>query len=232
MPENTTPPSPSPAPMPASPAAAMPAKSYKGMAITSWILIAVTCLLAVVPVIGFATWVIALVVVPLTLIFAIVTLTRGGKAQGILLILASIIFMPCFLLVAPLVSTLLLGAKISAQETAQEHQIVDNLNKIDTAKQMWATETSASTGAAVTMTQLTKYLGGSDIKPIVGETYDPHPVGEAATAKLPANKSLGTHKAGEEITSSPPASSSSSSSATSETSPSASPTPTPEEEQE
>ncbi len=233
MPENITPPpaSPSPAPLPSSPAA-VPAKSYKGMAITSWILIALTCLLAVVPVIGFATWVIALVVVPLTLIFAIVILTRGGKAQGILLILASIIFMPCFLLVAPLVSTLLLGAKISAQETAQEHQIVDNLNKIDTAKTMWATETGASTGAAVTTTQLTKYLGGQEIKPIVGETYEPHPVGEAATAKLPANKSLGIHKAGEEITSSPAASSSSSSSATSETSPSASPTPTPEEEQE
>lgn len=228
MPENTPPPtaSPSPAPMSSSPAAA-PAKSYKGMAVTSWILIILTCLLAVVPVIGFATWVIALIVVPLTLIFAIVILTRGGKAQGILLILASIIFMPCFLLVAPLVSTLLLGAKISAQETAQEHQIVDNLGKIDTAKQMWATETGASTGAAVMMTQLTKYLGGSDIKPIVGETYDPHAVGEPATAKLPANKSLASHKAGEEITSA-------STSTTASTPASASPSPSAsaEEEQE
>jgi hypothetical protein len=225
MPENTTPPPASPPPAPAS--ATVPAKSYKGMAITSWILIFFTCLLAVVPVLGFGSWVLALIVVPLTLIFAIVILTRGGKAQGIFLILASVIFMPCFLLVAPLVSTLLLGAKISAQETAQEHQIVANLNKIDTAKTMWATETGASTGAAVTMTDLTKYLGGSDIKPIVGETYEAHAVGEPATAKLPANKSLASHKAGDEITSA-------STSAAASTPASASPSPSAsaEEEQE
>ena len=200
------------------------------MAITSWILIVLTCLLAVVPVIGFATWLIALIVVPLTLIFAIVILTRGGKAQGIFLMIAAIVLMPCFLLVAPVISTLVLGASISAKETAQETQIIANLKKIDTAKAQWEMETGASTGAAVTMTDLSKYLGGSDIKPIVGETYEPHAVGESATAKLPANKSLGGHKAGEEITSSPPASSSSSPSTTSENSPSASPTPTPEEE--
>jgi cytoskeletal protein RodZ len=178
----------------------MPVKSYKGMAITSWILIFLTCLIAVVPVIGFGTWLAALVVVPLTLIFAIVILTRGGKAQGILLILASVIFMPAFLLIAPFVSTILLGASINAQEQAQEKQIIGNLDRIDTAKKTWASETSAAAGTAVTMTELTKYLGGQEIKPVVGESYNPHPVGEAPVAKLPATKSLASHKAGEEIT--------------------------------
>lgn len=198
------------------------------MAITSWILIFLTCLLAVVPVFGFGSWVIALIVVPLTLIFAIVILTRGGKAQGIILILASVIFMPCFLLIAPIISTLVLGASISAQEQAQEKQIIDNLGKIDNAKQTWATETGASTGAAVAMTDLTKYLGASEVKPIVGETYEPHSVGEPASAKLPANKGLASHKPGEEITAA------SATSATSASSPSASPSPSAsaEEEQE
>ena len=61
-------------------------KSYKGMAITSWILMIVTCLLSIIPVIGFATWVIAFVVIPLVIIFGIVILTRGGTGQGIFLL--------------------------------------------------------------------------------------------------------------------------------------------------
>jgi hypothetical protein len=201
MPDDITPLPASPSPAPVSPTpVAMPAKSYTGMAITSWILILLTCLFAVVPVFGFAMWAAALIVVPLTLIFAIVILTRGGKAQGILMILASVIFMPCFLLVAPVISTLVLGASISAQETAQEKQIIANLNKIDSAKTQWVTETGTSAGTAVTMTELTKYLNGQEIKAVVGESYDPKPVGEAPAAKLPATKSLASHKAGEEIT--------------------------------
>jgi hypothetical protein len=193
------------------------------MAVTSWILMIVTCLLAIVPVIGFATWVIALIVVPLVIIFAIVILTRGGTAQGIILLIASIVLMPGWLLLAPVVSTLVLGASLSAQEQAQEKEIIANLNKIDTAKTMWATETGANRGTAVTMTQLTKELGGQEIKAIVGETYDPHPVGEAPTAKLPATKSLASHKAGEVITAeSTPAAATSTPEASATPSPSAS----------
>jgi hypothetical protein len=197
------------------------------MAITSWILMILTCLLAVVPVIGFASWVIAFVVIPLVIIFAIIILTRGGTGQGIFLLICSVILMPAFLFLAPVVSTLVLGASISAQETAQENQIVANLNKIDSAKSKWASETGAAAGAAVTMIDLTKYLGGTEVKAVVGETYDPHPVGEAPSAKLPASKSLAGHKAGEEITAA-------SSSSVTSTSPSASPSPSAsaEEEQE
>ena len=231
MPENTTPPPPSPSPVPmsSSPAAA-PAKSYKGMAITSWILIIATGLIAIVPVLGYASLLMVWIIAPLVIIFAIVILTRGGTGQGIFLILMAILLVPWSFL-APTVSTLLLGASINAQETAQEKQIVGNLNKIDTAKTQWATETSASNGAAVTMTELTKYLGGQEIKPVVGETYDPHPVGEAPAAKLPANKSLASHKAGEEITSSSTAATTSSPSATS-ASPSATPSPSASAEDE
>jgi hypothetical protein len=221
MPENTTPPPASPPPAPAS--ATVPAKSYKGMAITSWILMVITCGIAIVPFIGFASWVIAFVVIPLVIIFAIVVLTRGGTAQGIILLIAAIVLMPGWLFLAPILST----AVWIGNEQTQEHQIVANLNAIDTAKTQWATETGAAAGAAVTMIDLTKYLGGTEVKAVVGETYDPHPVGEAPSAKLPASKSLAGHKAGEEITAA-------SSSSVTSTSPSASPSPSAsaEEEQE
>jgi hypothetical protein len=171
------------------------------MALTSWILIIATGLLAIVPVLGYVSLLLVWIIAPLVIIFAIVILTRGGTGQGIFLILLAVLLVPWSFL-APTVSTLLLGASVSAQETGQESQIIANLNKIDAAKTQWATETSASAGTAVAMSELTKYLDGQEIKVVVGESYDPKPVGEAPAAKLPATKSLASHKAGEEITAS------------------------------
>ena len=229
MPDDTTPPPAPPSPAPVSPSpAAVPAKSYQGMAVTSWILIIVTGLIAIIPVLGYISLLMVWIIAPLVIIFAIVILMRGGTGQGIFLILLAVLLVPWSFL-APTVSTLVLGASISAQETAQESQIVANLNKIDAAKTQWATETSASAGTAVTMTELTKYLNGQEIKAIVGETYDPKPVGEAPVAKLPATKSLASHKAGEEITAS---STTAPTSSTAPTAASPSPSPSAEEEEE
>ncbi|HEY6071762.1 MAG TPA: hypothetical protein VIU85_10350, partial [Chthoniobacterales bacterium] len=123
------------------------------MAITSWILIIAFGLLAIVPVLGYVSALLVWIVAPLVIIFAIIILTRGGTGQGIFLILMAVLLVPWSFL-APTVSTLLLGASISAQEQAQEKQIIANLNTIDSAKAQWATETSAASGTAVTMTQL------------------------------------------------------------------------------
>lgn len=223
MADDITPPPPSPSPVPATPVV-VPAKSYKGMAITSWILLIFTGLLAIVPLLGFASALMVWIVGPLIIIFAIVMMTRGGTGHGIILIILALLLFPWSFL-APTISTLLLGASVSAQEQAQEKQIIENLNKIDTAKTQMAAATGASSGTAVTMIDLTKYLGGQDIKPVVGESYDPHPVGEAPAAKLPATKSLASHKAGEEITAmsaAAPAPSASPASAAASPSPSAS----------
>ena len=233
----TPPPPSSPTPASAGPTATPVQKSYKGMAITSWILLIFTGLLAIVPLLGFASALMVWIVCPLIIIFAIVMIMRGGTGHGIILIILAVLLFPWSFL-APTISTVL----FVAQDQAQENQIVSNLNKIDTAKTQWATETGASSGAPVTMAELKKYLGAQGIKPVVGETYDPHPVGEAPTAKLPANKSLASHKAGEEITApSTPSTTSSTSAASSSATPttststeteSPSPTPTPEEEEE
>lgn len=220
MADNITPP-PSPSPVPAAPTA-VPAKSYKGMAITSWILLIFTGLLAIVPLLGFASALMVWIVCPLIIVFAIVMISRGGTGHGIILIILAILLFPWSFL-APTISTVLLGASVSAQEHAQETQIIANLNTIASAKSQFATETGASAGGAVTMADLTKYLGGTTIKPVVGETYDPHPIGEAPSAKLPPNKSLGSHKGGEEITAASATASTSTTATTSMPSASASP---------
>lgn len=109
-------PAPAPAPTPSSaPVAAAPAapQSYTGFAVTSWVLMALTCLIAVIPVIGFASWAIGFVVIPLSIVFAIIILNRGGKGQGILLLIFAVLLVPGWLLIAPMISTLVAVANAS-----------------------------------------------------------------------------------------------------------------------
>lgn len=89
----------------------------KGMIIASWVMIGVTCLAAMVPGIGFATWLIAAPVLLVTFILGIIALTKGATLQGILILLASLIAVPTFIMIAPLVTT---GAAVAASEAVNE----------------------------------------------------------------------------------------------------------------
>jgi uncharacterized protein DUF4339 len=178
------------------------AQSYKGMAVASWILLGLTALLSVVPVLGFAAWFLAFVVIPVAFILAIVILTRGGKTQGILILVTSVVLLPVFIVVAPLASTLILGATVSEREKAQEKVIMENLRTLSEAKAKWVAQTKVADGVKVTVAGLALYLDGKEVKSIVGETYDPKPVGQEPTATLPPTKSLASHKKGAVLTAS------------------------------
>jgi len=177
-------------------------QNYKGMAVTSWVLLGLTALLSVVPVLGFGAWLLALIVVPIAFILAIVILTRGGKTQGILIMATSLVVLPAFILIASLTSTLILGAAVSEREKTQEKQIVENLRALSEAKAKWVRQTKVQDGTKVTVAGLTAYLDGREIKPIVGEVYDPRPVGQEPIATLPATKSLASHEKGAVLTAS------------------------------
>jgi hypothetical protein len=207
------PPPPAPTPVPSAPPAQpiqssvggivpQPVQSYKGMAVASWILLGLTALLSIVPVLGFAAWILAFIVIPVAFILAIVILTRGGKTQGILILVTSVVVLPVFILVASLASTLILGAAVSEREKTQEKLIMENLRALSDAKAKWVAQTRVQDGTKVTVAGLRLYLDGKEVKSIVGEVYDPRPVGQDPTATLPATKSLGNHKNGEVITAS------------------------------
>lgn len=206
------PPTPSPIPSPppvrpaqstaGAPVAAQPVQSYKGMAVTSWILLGLTALLSIVPVLGFGALLLACIVVPVSLILGIIILTRGGKTQGILILVTSVVVLPTFILIASLSSTLILGAAVSEREKAQEKQIMENLRALSDAKAKWIRQTKVTNGTKVTVTGLTAYLDGREIKTIVGEVYDPRPVGQEPIATLPATKSLASHEKGAVLTAS------------------------------
>jgi GYF domain 2 len=173
-----------------------PMQSYKAIAITSWILLGFTALLSIVPVLGFAAWILAFIVIPVVFILAIVILTRGGKTQGILILIASVVVLPVFILVASVTSTVILSATVTEREKTQEKLIVENLRTLSEAKARWIAQTRVTDGAKVTVAGLSLYLEGKEVKSIVGEIYDPKPVGQKPTATLPSTKSLAGHKNG------------------------------------
>jgi TPR repeat protein len=101
-------------------------KAYRALAIASWLLIALTFCFALVPLLGFASWLIIIPVFLATFIMAIVILTRGGTLQGILLLLTSMFFGPGFVFFAPFVSSYLgIGGVVAAvaiqEAAAREH---------------------------------------------------------------------------------------------------------------
>jgi hypothetical protein len=181
-------------------AIAQPApQSYQGMIVISWILLGVTFVISLIPVLGCGSWLLVWPVALATLIMGVVVLNRGGKNPGIVLIVASILIVP-LVLVAPVITTLALGGVVSTDEQRQEAKIMNNLRRLAQAKERWIAQTKVSEGAYTTVAGLTAYLEGKVIKPVVGEVYDPKPVGQRPTATLPENKSLGDHGRGGVLT--------------------------------
>lgn len=80
-------------------------RSYKGVIKASWILIIIACGLALIPLLGFASWLIAGPVFLTTFILSIIAMSRGGTVPGILVLLTSIIVGPIFVVIAPFVSS-------------------------------------------------------------------------------------------------------------------------------
>lgn len=174
-------------------------QSVKGLVVTSWILLGLTFVISLVPVLGCGSWLLAWPVAIATLIMAIIILTRGGKTQGIAILVASILLVPLTMVVS-IASTALLGVTVSEHEKTQEKQIMANLRALSDAKAKWVAQTKVTEGASTTVAGLAAYLDGKEIKPIVGETYDPRPVGQEPTATLPATKSLGSRDKGAVLT--------------------------------
>ncbi|PYJ12092.1 MAG: hypothetical protein DMF06_00630, partial [Verrucomicrobia bacterium] len=125
-----------PAPRIATASVATAPQSYKALVVTSWILLGLTFVVSLVPVLGCGTWVLVWPVALATLIMGILVLNRGGKSPGILLIVASVLIVP-LVLVAPVVTTLVLGGVVSNEEHKQEAQIMNNLRAIAQAKERW-----------------------------------------------------------------------------------------------
>ncbi len=166
------------------------ARGYKRLSLVSWILLGVTLAISFTPFLLYGIlFLLPFPVALATFIMGIIVYTRGGKTQGISLIFAAILIVPLSF-GAQYVSLAVYGFSDMKEEQRQEIHMLENLRAIDRAKGQWVAQTKAKKAASVTMANLTSYLGGKEVKPVVGERYDPRPVGQAPTAKLPEGKHL------------------------------------------
>src|SRR6476469_5730809 len=181
---------------PNAPIVQAPARATGGLATVAWVLIGITFVVSFIPVVGCGAWLLGLPVAIAAIIMGIVILTRGRTGQGMFVILGGVLIVPlCF--AAQFASLMVFGGTM---ERKDETQIKDNLLMIDSAKTKLFAKEKATNGAPVTMENLKSQLGGKEVKPVTGETYDPMPVGQAPTATLPANKTLGTFSDGDVLT--------------------------------
>ena len=172
-----------------------PRSNYKTLAVISWVLLGITFVVSIIPFIGCGAWFLVWPVAAAAIIMGIIIVVRGGTVQGILVIVAAVLIVPlCFL--GQFLSLALFGGTMERRE---QTQIMENLRTIDGAKTKWVADTKAANGDPVTMANLTSQLG-KEVKPVVGEEYDPKPVGQPPTATLPATKTLGTFGGGEVLT--------------------------------
>ena len=62
-------------------------RQNRSLIVTSWFLIALVCVLSLVPVFGFGTWLIAGPILFITLVMGIIVLSRGGTVPGLFILL-------------------------------------------------------------------------------------------------------------------------------------------------
>jgi hypothetical protein len=97
-----------------------PQANHRSVSLASWVLLFVSCLGATVPGLGFAVWLFIVPVLLVTFILGIIAISRGGVFQGILILGATLIAVPLFVLVAPIVTT---GVALS--EATKDEQTID-----------------------------------------------------------------------------------------------------------
>ena len=90
------------------PSAAQP--GYKNLVLISWILLGVTTLLSLIPIVGCFSWVMLIPVLITCVVLGVMTLQRGGTTEGVLILIASVVVLPLFTLIAPILTTALFGA--------------------------------------------------------------------------------------------------------------------------
>jgi|GEM_PF-6858864 len=86
----------------------------------SWFLIIGTCAVSLIPALDFAAWLIAAPILFVTLVLGIIAMSKGATGQGIMILLATLIFAPGFIALAPIVTTTLLGAAVDSANASYQ----------------------------------------------------------------------------------------------------------------
>ncbi|NNE94175.1 MAG: hypothetical protein HKN23_21210, partial [Verrucomicrobiales bacterium] len=96
-----------------------PAQGYASAVAWAWILLFGTCVFSIIPILGCAMWLVAPVTIIISVILAITAINKGGTTQGVLILVASLLIVPVFVFIAPIITTAMFGEAVEQVETEQ-----------------------------------------------------------------------------------------------------------------
>ena len=73
-------------------------KKPTGLIIVSWCLLILTCLISMIPGVGFIAWLIGAPVLLVSLVCGIVAISKGASLQGVLILLFTLIIAPVIII--------------------------------------------------------------------------------------------------------------------------------------
>jgi len=143
----------------------------KKVVLAAWLIIGATCLVALIPGVGFLTWVIAAPILLVTFILGFVALNKGSTTHGVIILLVSLIGAPLFLFVVPFITAALaIGGGTAAVATSSkidQNEKADHAKNADPAKQ---TET-ARIGDRVNIRGLELKIGAANKRKSIGKDF-------------------------------------------------------------
>jgi competence protein ComGC len=110
-------------------------------------------------------------------------LALGGLISGYIGLALALVWIPMTLAVA-------IPNYLKARETAQKNICINNLRRIDGAKQVWALQNNKDTNSTPTMDDLRLFLKGNtaSLRCPAGGTYTINKIGEAPSCSIPSHE--------------------------------------------
>ncbi len=144
------------------PAADQRASEVRSAVIAGWVLLAVTCGISLIPFLGFVAWVLGSVTIVIAIILGIVAISKGGTWHGVFILLASLIGVPVFILIAPFVTTMLTGAALESGKEQVEGEVSVEVLDDSGGVEAGDSESQAATGSDLEAPENATNVGDSD----------------------------------------------------------------------
>ena len=180
-------------------AAPNPPRESNSASIAAWILLVLACIGACIPGLGFGVWIIIVPILLITLILGIIAISKGSTWNGVWIILASLIVVPAFVVLAPIVSTALaIGAAQDSSNASSDAspssvttiQKPEATNAISTLPQATA-QSAEITGMTVSSVDLGSAVGANNAITVPAMSFDPMDTIHASVATAGSGGMLG-----------------------------------------
>jgi hypothetical protein len=120
--------------------------------VASWVLLGITCLVSLIPCLGFLSWILGSATILIAVILGVVVITKGSPWHGTFILLASFLVVPVFIFFAPIVTSGITAAfldeKVDELPSAMEEKIETTEEASDSASEAPVKESAEASDAA------------------------------------------------------------------------------------